>query len=286
MEISLLNTLYKRYKKPGTLRIIIIYGIFIAVVIVLSVTAYHYNRKQMYYGIRINLSGRQRMYTQKMTKELLLSTYDRNMSSRIQDTMDRFESTLYALTYGGKAVIDAKSEGYGLLPPTENTHIKNHLLEIISLWEKFRDNMEEYMASGNSRTFQYILNNNEKLLRSMNQVVFELQVESERNSFIMRILVLTTLLLIFGFISFNLGRSIKNLKQARKEIDELQKLLPICSNCKRIRVDDEQPEDPQSWVQVEQYLATHNDMLFSHSLCPDCIRQLYPEIADRINRKK
>lgn len=49
-------------------------------------------------------------------------------------------------------------------------------------------------------------------------------------------------------------------------------LVPICSNCKSIR----QPDG--SWVAVERYVADNSDADFSHGICPDCIKRLYPEV--------
>lgn len=54
-------------------------------------------------------------------------------------------------------------------------------------------------------------------------------------------------------------------------IDSLGTLLPVCSNCKRIR------EDNNSWIPMDEYIKDHYDSEFSHSICPDCSRRLYPE---------
>ncbi len=51
----------------------------------------------------------------------------------------------------------------------------------------------------------------------------------------------------------------------------LGKFLPICSNCKKIR------EDNGSWTAVEEFIRDRSDTEFSHSLCPDCAKKLYPE---------
>ena len=46
--------------------------------------------------------------------------------------------------------------------------------------------------------------------------------------------------------------------------------LPICSNCKRIRDDD------GHWVEIDAYITDHSDTEFSHSICPECRKKLYP----------
>jgi CRP-like cAMP-binding protein len=59
-------------------------------------------------------------------------------------------------------------------------------------------------------------------------------------------------------------------------IDTLGSLLPICANCKRIR------EADGSWTNIEEYISHHSDTEFSHGICPECMRKLYPQIAGKI----
>lgn len=58
----------------------------------------------------------------------------------------------------------------------------------------------------------------------------------------------------------------------RERVSTLERLLPICSFCKRIR--DERGE----WKPVESYIASHSDTQFSHGFCPECARAHYPDI--------
>ncbi|MFW5771585.1 MAG: type IV pili methyl-accepting chemotaxis transducer N-terminal domain-containing protein [Spirochaetota bacterium] len=285
MELSTLERIYNKNKKPGTIRLIAVYGSFFIIIAALSITAFHFNRKQMHYGIRINLAGRQRMLTQKITKDLLLYRYNISTVKQIISSMDIFESTLTALTYGGETIVNSQTNEFGTLPMTNNPDIKTRLVHTITAWQEYRMHVEKFLDSRSPDALKYVLSNNELLLERVNQVAYQLQFESERNSMIIRILVFTTVLIIIGFISFNLLLSIRKLNKARSELEELEKLLPICSNCKKIREDDSDPEDPSSWVQVEQYLATHKDISFSHGLCPDCVGKLYPEIANRLKKK-
>ncbi|HON09437.1 MAG TPA: hypothetical protein PLE24_01115 [Chitinispirillaceae bacterium] len=50
-----------------------------------------------------------------------------------------------------------------------------------------------------------------------------------------------------------------------------EKLLPICACCKRIR------NESGKWNSIENYLSRHFNLDFTHTLCPDCIRETYPE---------
>jgi PAS domain S-box-containing protein len=63
---------------------------------------------------------------------------------------------------------------------------------------------------------------------------------------------------------------IAELQDALTHIKMLSGLLPICASCKRIR------DDQGYWQQVEVYIRDHSEAEFSHGLCPDCAKKLYP----------
>ena len=66
------------------------------------------------------------------------------------------------------------------------------------------------------------------------------------------------------------------LKKALSEIKTLRSILPMCSHCRKVR------DDKGMWERLDAYLSEHTDTRFSHGLCPDCIKELYPEDADDI----
>ncbi|HLP62045.1 MAG TPA: response regulator, partial [Candidatus Deferrimicrobium sp.] len=72
--------------------------------------------------------------------------------------------------------------------------------------------------------------------------------------------------------NIELQRLNKELKEANESIRVLRGLIPICSRCKKVRNDD------GFWEQVEDYIAQHTEADFSHSLCPDCVKDLYPSL--------
>ena len=61
------------------------------------------------------------------------------------------------------------------------------------------------------------------------------------------------------------------LEEALTKVKTLSGLLPMCSSCKRIR------DDGGYWNQLESYVSNHSEAELSHSICPECYRQLYPE---------
>ncbi|MDH4321656.1 MAG: HAMP domain-containing protein, partial [Desulfobulbaceae bacterium] len=65
---------------------------------------------------------------------------------------------------------------------------------------------------------------------------------------------------------------IEKLQKALAEIKTLKGIVPICASCKKIR------DDQGYWNQIEAYVREHSEAEFSHGLCPDCARTLYPGI--------
>lgn len=62
-----------------------------------------------------------------------------------------------------------------------------------------------------------------------------------------------------------------DLQKALGEIKTLQKILPICSSCKKIR------DDTGAWNQIEDYISEHTETEFTHGICKDCAKKLYPD---------
>jgi PAS domain S-box-containing protein len=71
---------------------------------------------------------------------------------------------------------------------------------------------------------------------------------------------------------------IRELQKALDEITSLRGILPLCSFCKRVR------DDKGYWEQVDIYITKHTPAEISHSICPECIKKHYPNLAQK-NRK-
>ena len=69
-------------------------------------------------------------------------------------------------------------------------------------------------------------------------------------------------------------RLIAELKEAMGNIKTLKGLIPICASCKKVRTDE------GFWQQVEVYIREHSEVEFSHGLCPDCLKKLYPQLTE------
>jgi PleD family two-component response regulator len=70
---------------------------------------------------------------------------------------------------------------------------------------------------------------------------------------------------------------IGHLQEALANIKTLSGLIPICAACKKIR------DDTGYWNQLESYLLSHTEAEFSHGICPECVRRLYPDLADEMD---
>ncbi|OGR01615.1 MAG: hypothetical protein A2511_06400 [Deltaproteobacteria bacterium RIFOXYD12_FULL_50_9] len=68
-------------------------------------------------------------------------------------------------------------------------------------------------------------------------------------------------------------RLVGELQEALAKVKLLSGFLPICANCKKIR------DDQGYWHQIEEYIRDHSEAEFSHSICKECVKKLYPELG-------
>jgi phosphoserine phosphatase RsbU/P len=73
----------------------------------------------------------------------------------------------------------------------------------------------------------------------------------------------------------SVARRLAELEEALANVKQLRGLLPMCSYCKKIRVDD------KYWQQLEGYLTDHSEAEFSHGICPEC----FPTVIDSIRNE-
>lgn len=67
---------------------------------------------------------------------------------------------------------------------------------------------------------------------------------------------------------------IRDLQEALAKVKLLSGFLPICASCKKIR------DDKGYWNQIENYISNYCDVEFSHCVCPECAKKLYPDLVD------
>ena len=66
---------------------------------------------------------------------------------------------------------------------------------------------------------------------------------------------------------------IEELQDALAKVKTLSGLLPVCSNCKKIR------DDNGNWEPIEVYIRDRSEADFSHSICPECVKTIYPDFS-------
>jgi len=67
---------------------------------------------------------------------------------------------------------------------------------------------------------------------------------------------------------------IQKLRDALSKVKMLSGLIPICASCKKIR------DDKGYWEHIELYIRDHSEADFTHSVCPDCSKKLYPDLQE------
>lgn len=110
-------------------------------------------------------------------------------------------------------------------------------------------------------------------------VAFALEPHFYQTFWFFMIVVVGTIGTGFGLYRIRVWQLLKRERELKIKVDEaltkikiLGGLIPICASCKKIR------DDKGYWDQLEGYIQTHSEARFSHGICPDCAKRLYPEL--------
>lgn len=71
-----------------------------------------------------------------------------------------------------------------------------------------------------------------------------------------------------------LSETNSKLNDSLEELKTLRGIIPICATCKKIR------DDSGYWNQLESYVEKHSHAEFSHGICPDCLKEIYPDLVE------
>lgn len=72
-----------------------------------------------------------------------------------------------------------------------------------------------------------------------------------------------------------LENKVSELQHAMGHIKRLEGLVPICINCKKMRVEGLDPKDQTAWMPLEKYMSEKTNASLTHGLCPECAKKLY-----------
>ncbi len=171
-------------------------------------------------GLVINLAGRQRMLTQKMTKELLnfevikeqTGQEDQALAAQVRKTMAVFEKTLSALKDGGEAPTTLDIAGPQRVCPRAEEPVYSQLNKVQGMWAVFKSKMENVLFGGvkSNENLQWVLENNIPLLSEMNKAVNMMQKKSESHISDLYVVQIIGLIIaiIFVFYALRTSRSI------------------------------------------------------------------------------
>ncbi len=210
-------------------------------------------------GLVINIAGRQRMLTQKMTKAVMdvaLSRYAKaealKKAARSHTTFQEaktairwFDESLKALIDGGPSPtydpIAKKEIKTPPLPPCRNPEIKKQLLKVKTLWKAFKPKLEKILVSKEVSQdiiddYNWIFANNLKLLSAMNKAVFMFAKDSKKRVIHTQIFLLFSLLVgvIIFFITLLLVKKMVLLPVL--EVVEFSKRLEEGDLSKRLHI--------------------------------------------------
>jgi hypothetical protein len=66
-------------------------------------------------------------------------------------------------------------------------------------------------------------------------------------------------------------KMIRELQKALSEVRTIKGILTICASCTKIR------DDKGCWMEIKAYIQNHSETQFSHGICPDCMKKIYPD---------
>ncbi|HXR48073.1 MAG TPA: hypothetical protein VN784_11605 [Candidatus Limnocylindrales bacterium] len=77
---------------------------------------------------------------------------------------------------------------------------------------------------------------------------------------------------VLVLLAYLINRTARQTRELARRVNLLEGILPICSLCKKIR------DERGDWQPVEIYVSNRSEALFSHSLCPDCLKRDYKQV--------
>jgi hypothetical protein len=206
---------------------------------------------------------------------------DRN--EKIEDVIKHIDNALWYAT----AMLEGGENPEGFFVPLANPIMRKDIKEVLVKIKTFKEvTKERYATIKESGVGTPIDQRYDGIFRSFQEqadlVETKLQdiIASDLNHyrylqlFLLVSLISLTLFLLFIFYRYEKQR-VKNLALIREALDKVKVLsgfLPICASCNKIR------DDKGYWNQIESYIKEHSEAEFSHSICPECAKKLYPGI--------
>jgi len=81
---------------------------------------------------------------------------------------------------------------------------------------------------------------------------------------------------IYALVLVAVARLMEKFVEQREELARLRVLTTICAYCKKVRT------PTGSWEPIEAFVERSGPIDFSHTYCPDCVREHHPDCVDAI----
>ena len=214
-------------------RILIVLLTIYSISVILAMTTLIVVYKQKSDGVVINLAGRQRMLSQKMSKEVLEVLYARAKGKRVDKEKEDllksikvFDVTLNALIDSGLAPLTLDPKGpQQLLPPAQGKALIQ-LKKVKELWLPMKKHFLKCLKELDDSSIEYILNNNLKLLKEMNKGVFLLQRQADTKVTFLKIISIAGMIIgiliifvVWGWIKKSLVDPIVSLAMFAQKVE-------------------------------------------------------------------
>ncbi|MBL4903660.1 MAG: type IV pili methyl-accepting chemotaxis transducer N-terminal domain-containing protein [Desulfocapsa sp.] len=186
----------------------VIAGALVSIIVVMFIATYVNTQRQADDGMLINLAGRQRMLTQKMSKEahnylLVLAKTGKSddvLLQNVRSSMNVFDMTLSALIRSGKAPtsLNLATTEYRFCPAAEGD-ILTQLKKVQNLWGNYSSIMEKILSNNYTESeYDKFHVDNIKLLKEMNVAVVMMQKKAERA--VSQLLTIQMVLVLVGLV--------------------------------------------------------------------------------------
>ena len=183
-------------------RVLIVLLSMFFISVVLAVTTLVVVYKQKSDGVVINLAGRQRMLSQKMSKEVLELLYVRSKGEQgnkekeeLLKSIKVFDVTLNALIASGYAPLTLDPKGPQQLLPPAHGQALIQLKKVKKLWTPMKQHILKVVKDLDKSSIEYVLNNNIKLLKEMNKGVFLLQKQADKKVMLLKIISILSIII-------------------------------------------------------------------------------------------
>ena len=242
------------------------------IIVLMFVVTWFTTTAQKTDGLLINLAGRQRMLSQKMSKEIMMLSApgkEKPGADSVKNTIQIFDITLQALLNSGKAPLSLDLSGAMAACPKAEEPAHAQLLKVQDLWRTFSRHMDQVIsgAGEDQSSLEFITQKNLTLLKEMNTAVGMLQKISEKK--VHNLILFQTICLVAGIFLM-----ILSVVQIRKIVSQL---MAAASNAVKMSKGDltkrfnSGNKDGQNRNEME--FLGHNLNIFAKSL-QESIRQI------------